>query len=282
MEIPASLNCKGRLLQLSGPIVMGILNATPDSFYNQGNDSQASQLLALAGKMLQEGATILDIGGMSTKPGATTLSASEEMDRLLPVIETIRKHFPECTISADTYRCEVADQALMAGADIINDISGAEWEPEILNVAAKYRAPYIAMHIQGRPANMQHDPQYQCVTTEVYDFFSKKIKQCHAAEINDIILDVGFGFGKTVAHNYELLAQLSFFKQLRKPLLAGLSRKSMICKPLKINPVQALNGTTALHMLALQNGADILRVHDVKEAMECIKLFENYREHAHS
>jgi dihydropteroate synthase len=176
----------------------------------------------------------------------------------------------------------VAKQAIEAGADIINDISGAEWDDRILKVAAEHKTPYIAMHIQGKPDMMQQNPVYENVTTEVYDFFVKKIQQCITAGIKDLIMDVGFGFGKTVAHNFKLLHDLNHFTNLRKPLLVGISRKSMICKPLQVNPDHALNGTTALHMLALQNGGNILRVHDVKEAMECIKLYENYCEHIHS
>lgn len=259
---------------------MGIINATPDSFYNQGRDSTETQVLQTAEKMLAEGASIIDIGGMSTRPGATEISQDEELKRIIPIIEKIKHTFPETYISADTYRSEVARKAIEAGADMINDISAGDWDAKMLQVAVSYKVPYIAMHMQGKPDTMQQNPVYGNVTEEVYDFFVKKIKQCSDLYMHDMIIDVGFGFGKTVANNYELLYNLSVFKNLRKPILAGISRKSMICRPLKVNPENALNGTTALHILALQNGADILRVHDVKEAIECIKLYENYREHA--
>lgn len=259
---------------------MGIVNATPDSFYNQGIENSERQILYLVEKMIAEGATLIDIGGMSTKPGAAEVSQDEELKRVIPVIEKVKDHFPDAFISIDTFRSEVAKLAIEAGADIINDISGAEWDATILNVAAEFKTPYIAMHIQGRPETMQQNPTYENVTTEVYDFFVKKIQQCRQMKVVDVIADPGFGFGKTVDHNYELLYNLPILKQLHIPILVGISRKSMICKPLKVNPVDALNGTSALHMLALQNGANILRVHDVKEAIQCIKLFENYQEHA--
>ena len=276
MQIPFSLNCKGRLLSLAQPVVMGIINATPDSFFNKGKDNDENQILATVEKMLSEGATIIDIGGMSTRPGAAEISQKEELNRVLPIVEKVKNKFPDTYISIDTYRSEVARQAIEAGADIINDISAGEWDEEIITVAANYRVPYIAMHIQGKPDTMQQNPTYENVTEEIYDFLSKKIFECRKQNVHDVIVDVGFGFGKTVEHNFELLHHMAFFKNLHKPILAGISRKSMICKPLKVNPENALNGTTALHMLALQNGANILRVHDVREAIECIKLFELY------
>ncbi len=253
---------------------MGILNCTPDSFYDGNLHHSETKILLHVEKMLQQGATIIDIGGMSSKPGAMEISEAEELQRVIPFIEKIRGYFPDAYLSIDTFRAKVAEQAILAGADIINDISAGAWEPEILDVAARYRAPYIAMHIQGRPANMQQNPTYQNVVTEVYDYFINHIKTYTEKGIHDIIIDPGFGFGKTTEHNYQLLANISTLGNLSKPVLVGLSRKSMICKPLGIHPSEALNGSTALHMIALQQGASILRVHDVKEAVECLKLFE--------
>jgi dihydropteroate synthase len=276
VHTPFSINCKGRLLSWSQPIVMGIINATPDSFYNQGRDNTESQILWTVEKMLQEGATIIDIGGMSSKPGAEEIKEAEELQRVIPILEKVKSNFPDAYLSIDTFRAEVAKQAVAAGADSVNDISAGAWDPEIVSIAAKNKVPYIAMHMQGKPKNMQQNPTYGNVCEEVYDFFVKTIKQCSDHEIYDILIDVGFGFGKTLSHNYELLYNLSIFKNLHKPILVGISRKSMVCKPLHVNPENALNGSTALHMLALQNGASILRVHDVKEAMECLKLFEIY------
>lgn len=279
MYTPFSINCKGRLLSWSQPIVMGIINATPDSFYNQGRDNTETQILQSVEKMLKEGASIIDIGGMSSKPGAEEINEAEELQRVIPIVEKVKSYFPETCLSIDTFRAEVAKQAIATGADIINDISAGSWDPEILSIAAKNKAPYIAMHMQGKPKNMQQNPTYGNICEEVYDFFVKTIHHCLDQGIYDVIVDVGFGFGKTLSHNYELLYNLSLFKNLHKPILVGISRKSMVCKPLHINPENALNGSTALHMLALQNGANILRVHDVKEAMECIKLYENYIQH---
>ena len=282
MQIPFSINCKGRMLSLAKPIVMGIVNATPDSFFNKGQENSLSELLLLTEKMLTAGASIIDVGGMSSRPGAAEISEHEELIRVIPLIENIKTRFPQAYISIDTYRSKVAKLAIEASADIINDISAGTFDIEILKIAAEYKTPYIAMHMQGKPINMQLQPSYEQVSQEVYDFFVHKIKQCHSYQINDVIVDVGFGFGKTVAHNAELLGHLALFKNLYKPLLVGISRKSMICKPLNISPAQALNGTTALHMLALQQGASILRVHDVKEAIECIKLYEIYSQYSNT
>ncbi len=280
MQQPYLLNCKGRVFEISSPIVMGILNATPDSFYNRGRDSAPEALLREAEKMLEQGATILDIGGMSSRPGAEDISAATELNRVIPVLTRIKTHFPDCFISIDTFRTAVAEEAIQAGADMVNDITAGENNPAMLTLAAQYKTPYIAMHMQGKPATMQVDPIYNNVVEEVYDFFTGVVDACRVANVHDVILDPGFGFGKTLAHNFQLLADFKLFRQHQKPMLAGISRKSMVCKPLQVNPDKALNGTTALHMLALQNGADILRVHDVKEAVECIKLFENYRQFA--
>lgn len=272
-----NLNCKGRLLTAGQPVVMGILNATPDSFYTQGKYDGPGALLEKAGNMLEEGATILDIGGMSTHPGATVISEAEETDRVLPLIEDVKKHFPQAFISVDTYRAAVAKVAVEAGADMVNDISAANMDPGMLSTVARLQVPYILMHMQGTPATMQANPVYTDVTEEVLSFFMAKIAQCRAAGIKDILLDPGFGFGKTLAHNYQLLKGLHTFRIIGLPILAGLSRKSMVYRLLDTDAEQALNGTTALHMLALRQGAVLLRVHDVKEAVECIRLHTYYQ-----
>ena len=268
-----TLNCNQRLLTISSPIIMGIINATPDSFYNKGKNSSIDEMIANAKQMMNEGATILDIGGMSSRPGAAIISEQEEMDRVLPIIEAIKKEMPTIFLSIDTYRSSVAEECIKAGIDIINDISGAELDAEIIDIAAKYQTPYICMHMQGTPQTMQQNPSYENVTNEVYQFLYNKIQLLKSKNVVDVISDVGFGFGKTTAHNFELLKNLEVFQQLNTPTLVGISRKSMIYKTLNSTPENALNGTTALNMIALQNGAAILRVHDVKEAKECIALW---------
>ncbi len=252
---------------------MAILNATPDSFYNKGQESDAESLLRTAEKMLKEGAAILDIGGASTKPGQDLISADDELQRIIPVITAIHNRFPDTWISIDTYNAKVAYEAVHAGASIVNDVSGGRFDTGLLHTVAKLKVPYIAMHMQGTPKTMQQDPQYTNVSIEVIKYLQDVVIQCTEAGIHDIIIDPGFGFGKTVEHNFEILSSLNTFRSLGRPVLAGLSRKSMICKPLKVNPEHALNGTTALHMAALQQGANILRVHDVKEAMQVIALY---------
>jgi dihydropteroate synthase len=275
LPVATSLQSQGRLLSLEKPVVMGILNATPDSFYTHaGNNSITKDLLELAEKMLNDGAVILDIGGASTRPGAEEVCVDEELRRVIPVIETLTRTFPDVWLSVDTYYGRVAKEAVAAGAAIINDISAGDMDPAMTGAAAALQVPYIAMHMQGAPRTMQDDPQYDDVVREVFEYLRNKVQACAALGIHDLVLDPGFGFGKTVAHNYALLSNLHVFRMLGKPLLAGISRKSMICKPLKVNPDKALNGTTALHMVALQQGASILRVHDVREAVETIKLFE--------
>lgn len=273
-----TLNCRGRLLNLDKPLVMGILNATPDSFYNKGRESSEQDLLQKAGEMLLQGARILDIGGMSSRPGAEEIPVEEESRRVIPLLRAIRTHYPDAFLSVDTYRAQVAEQAMQAGADIINDISGGEADESILQVAVRHQAPFICMHKKGMPKDMQTDPTYEELTLEVLSYFDKKLHQFREVGLHDVLLDVGFGFGKTLDHNYQLLRRLPVFSTLNQPLLVGLSRKSMICKVLHCTPEQALNGTTALHMLALQQGAHILRVHDVKEAVECILLHQQFRE----
>ncbi len=272
-----TLNCKGKILTINTPIVMGIINATPDSFYEGYLNLSMDEIVQLAEKMIEDGATILDIGGQSTRPNSEKLTWEEEAKRVLPVIEALHKKFPTVILSIDTYYHQVAELAIEAGCSIINDVSAGNLDNEMLFTAGKLKVPYIAMHMQGAPQNMQNNPEYSDVSKELLDFFTEKINQCEQAKIHDIIIDPGFGFGKTTVHNFKLLKDLNIFSILKKPILAGLSRKGMIHKTLGITAKEALNGTTALNMLALQNGANILRVHDVKEAMEAILLFNTYK-----
>jgi dihydropteroate synthase len=274
LPIQTMLQSKGRLLDLSKPVVMGILNATPDSFYNKGWDSHIDGLLHTADKMVADGAMLLDIGGASTRPGAPLIDPQEEMDRVVPVIEAVHKWFPDIWLSIDTYNAAVAVAAVAVGVSIINDVSSGRFDTDMIQTVARLQVPYVAMHMQGTPQTMQINPQYDAVVTEVRDYLRDVCLQCAKAGIKDIIIDPGFGFGKTNEHNFKLLSNLHTFRVLGRPVLAGLSRKSMICKTLHVNPEHALNGTTALHMVALQQGASILRAHDVREAMEVIRLFE--------
>lgn len=268
-----TINCRGKLLDLSTPKVMGILNVTPDSFYDGGAHSSDGGVLKHVEQMLKDGASIIDVGGMSSRPGAEIISVKDELLRVIPVLDKIVEHFPHCIISIDTIRAKVAEDALALGAHIINDISAGRFDADMLATVARFKAPFILMHMQGLPADMQQNPQYENVLLEVYDFFRERITACKAAGIIDTILDPGFGFGKSVEHNYTLLRELRYFENLHLPILAGLSRKSMICKVLKVNPENALNGTTAANMLALVNGANLLRVHDVKEAVQAVEIF---------
>jgi dihydropteroate synthase len=272
-----SINCKGKLLSIDEPVVMGIINATPDSFYEGHLKLNSEGILALADKMIQDGATILDIGGLSTRPGSNPVSVQEETDRVLPLIEAIHNAYPQIILSIDTYNSPVAQAAVNAGASIINDISGGNLDKDMLSSVAGLQVPYICMHMQGTPATMQQAPVYGNVVKEVLDFFIAKIDACNQAGIKDVIIDPGFGFGKTIEHNFQLLKHLSVLSITNKPILAGLSRKSTICKTLGITAADALNGTTVLNTMALLNGASILRVHDVKEATEAIKLFKSYK-----
>jgi dihydropteroate synthase len=272
IPVQTTIQSHGRLLDLSTPIVMGILNATPDSFYNKGRDSDREGLTENADKMVAEGAAILDIGGASTRPGQPPMSGHEELQRVLPVLEVIRERHPHTWISVDTYNAATAARCIEAGADIINDISGGLFDKDMLPTISKYKVPFIVMHIQGTPETMQQNPTYNDVVTEVRTHLIHAYQRCVAAGIRDVIIDPGFGFGKTVAHNFQLLHHLHTFRMLGRPVLAGLSRKSMICKTLSVSPEHALNGTTALHMIALRQGASILRVHDVREAVEVVRL----------
>jgi len=272
-----TLNCNGRLLVLDKPIVMGIINVTPDSFYKSSRVQDNDKVIQQAAEMLEEGATILDIGGQSTRPGSTRISAAEEAQRVLPVIESVNKNFPQAFISVDTYYALVAENAIAAGASIINDISGGTLDESMVATVGKFPVPYICMHMQGKPETMQQNPVYENLTREVLDFFIQQTEKCRQQNINDVIIDPGFGFGKTPSHNFQLLKDLAVFKMLDKPVLAGLSRKATIYRTLNITAEESLNGTTALNMIALLNGANILRVHDVKEAAETIKLFIAYK-----
>lgn len=270
-----TLNCKGRLLVLDKPVVMGILNITPDSFYS-GSRIKQDEVLQKAGDMINAGASILDIGGQSTRPGSTRLSANEELERVLPVIEAIKKEFPSMFLSIDTYHAKVAKETVAAGIDIVNDISAGDLDDTMLSTVAALKVPFIAMHMKGNPDNMQQNATYENVTREVIDYFIKKTTACKAAGIVDLILDPGFGFGKTITHNFQLLKTMEALQIFHLPILAGLSRKSTIWKTLQITPEEALNGTTVLNTIALSKGANILRVHDVREAKEAITLFEAY------
>ena len=266
------LNIKGSLLDLSSPKIMGILNVTPDSFYDGGVYSNEKEVLKQAEKMILDGVDIIDIGGYSSKPGAKKITIKEEEKRVLPIIKLIYKTFKKTIISVDTFRSEIAEKSINAGASIINDISGGDFDNNIYKIAERYKAPYIMMHMKGDPSNMQINPTYQNINYEIIKNLSKKIDFAQKKGVCDIIIDPGFGFGKTIEHNYQILNNLKLYKVLHKPILIGVSRKSMIYKLLKTDPSKALNGTTALNTIALINGANILRVHDVKQANEVIKL----------
>lgn len=267
------LNCRGKILSLESPIIMGIINTTPDSFYAGSRKTNLKSILKQAEQMLTAGAAIIDIGGMSSRPGAQAISVKEEINRTRPAIDAILKAFPESIISIDTVWADVAKAALDQGASIVNDISGGRIDPKLLPLVGQEHVPYVLMHMQNLPHTMQANPQYEDVTLEIMDFFNERITYLRSLGIVDIILDVGFGFGKTIDHNYQLLNNLETFNLLELPMLVGLSRKSMIYKLLETDAQNALNGTTALHIFALQKGANILRVHDVEPAMEVIRLW---------
>lgn len=270
------LKSGSKTLDLSTPLVMGILNLTPDSFFAGSRNHDEKDLLIRAEKHINEGASILDIGAVSTRPRAEDVSEDEEKNRLISSLKILRKNFPEIWISIDTWRANIAKQCLEEGADIINDISGGTFDEEMPQIIAKNNTPYILMHIQGQPKNMQQDPFYKNILNEITDFFKTQSTKFINAGATQLILDPGFGFGKTLEHNYQLLKNLDVFNTLGYPLLIGLSRKSMIHKLLAVDAEAALNGTTVLNTMALQNGAKILRVHDVKEALETIKIMQTY------
>ncbi len=267
-----TINCKGSLIDLSTPKVMGILNITPDSFFDGGKYKNEEEILVQSKKMLDEGATFIDVGAYSSRPGAKHISEEDELNRILPVVELLVRNFPEVIISVDTFRSSVAEESIKAGAALINDISGGKMDEEMFSVIAKLQVPYIMMHMQGKPQDMQLNPIYKDVVTEVISFFAEQLFKLRQLKVNDVVVDVGFGFGKTIAHNYELLQKLSLFKNLEVPILTGVSRKSMLYKLLDILPKEALNATTVANTIALLNGTSILRVHDVKEAVEAIKI----------
>ncbi len=275
-----SLNLRGRLVTIDEPWVMGILNLTPDSFFDGGKLTNTQQAVQQCQTMLAEGARIIDIGASSTRPGAERLSPEEEIGRLKESLIAIRKEFPEAILSIDTFQAEVARAAADMGADIINDISGGTMDDDMPKAMGEIKLSYILMHIQGNPQTMQQNPQYENVFMEVSKFLSQQIRKFTEHGVADIIIDPGFGFGKTAEHNYELLNHLSDFQFLERPILVGFSRKSMINKVLNTKPEDALNGTTVLNTLALQNGVDILRVHDVKQAVEAVKIVTFAQNHS--
>ena len=272
------LNINGGVFDLSSPKIMGVLNVTPDSFYDGGVFSNEKKILAQVEKMILDGADIIDIGGFSSKPGAKTISLKEEEKRVIPIIKLINKTFNKIIISVDTFRSEIAEKSLNEGASIINDISGGDLDKNIYQISYKYKAPYIMMHMNGVPLNMQNNPKYQNINHDIIKDFTSKIDSAEKKGVCDIIIDPGFGFGKTIQHNYQILNNLKLYTVLKKPILVGISRKSMIYKLLKTDPSKALNGTTSLNTIALINGANILRVHDVKEAKEVIKLYSFLKE----
>lgn len=275
MNTPSSytINVRGRLLDLSTPLVMGILNATPDSFYS-GSRMQTDEQIALrARQIVEEGGAMIDLGAYSSRPGAADVSAEEETERLRRAMAIIRRVYPDIPVSIDTFRAEVARRCIEDfGADIINDISGGQLDGEMFSTVARLNVPYILMHMRGTPQTMQQQTDYKDVTAEVLRYFGEKVDLLHSMGVKDIVLDPGYGFAKTLEQNYELLARQQVFEVLGLPILVGVSRKSMICKTLGCTPDEALNGTTVLHALALQRGANILRVHDVRQAVEAVKL----------
>lgn len=268
-----TINCKGELIDLSTTKVMGILNITPDSFYDGGKYKDEGSILRQVEKMLTEGAGFIDAGAYSSRPGADHLSVDTELSRIVPVVDLLLREFPDILLSIDTFRSEVARHCLEAGACMINDISGGDLDPKMMQTVASFQVPYIVMHMRGNPQNMTEQTAYDNMIVEIRKSFSEKLARARSLKINDIIIDPGFGFAKTRKQNFELLNHLELFNTFEVPMLVGLSRKSMIYKTLDINASQALNGTTALHMVALSKGANILRVHDVREAVECVKLY---------
>lgn len=269
-----TINCKGTLVDFSSPKVMGILNITPDSFFDGGKYQHKKAILTQTEKMLKEGATFIDVGAYSSRPGADHVSEEEELRRILPAVALLLREFPDIYLSIDTFRSRVAKKTIEAGAAVINDISGGNMDALMFKTIAQLQVPYILMHMQGTPQTMQYCPSYEHITTDLIQFFSEKIDELRRLQINDVIIDVGFGFGKTILHNFQLLKELHHFQTFNLPLLAGVSRKSMLYKTLNIHPNDALNATTSANTIALLHGANILRVHDVKEAVECIKIVE--------
>ncbi|HEX2607394.1 MAG TPA: dihydropteroate synthase [Flavisolibacter sp.] len=271
-----TLNCKGKLLVLDQPVVMGIINSTPDSFYSGSRSHLEAACLSRAETMLKQGAAIIDLGGQSTRPGSQRVPVEEELKRVIPLMAALSREFPEALLSIDTFYAEVAEEAVSAGASIINDVSAGSLDPELLNTVARLQVPYVLMHMKGDPQHMQDHPVYQNVVTEVYDYLNDRLTLLQQSGIRDIIIDPGFGFGKTIAHNFQLLKGLPVFSNLQRPVMVGLSRKGTVYKTLNTTAEQALNGTSVVHTLAVLGGASILRAHDVREAREVIELVSAY------
>ncbi|WPR70525.1 dihydropteroate synthase [Flavobacterium sp. NG2] len=271
-----TINCKGHLIDLEIPKVMGILNVTPNSFFDGGKYKNESEILSQVEKMLSDGATFIDVGAYSSKPNAEFVSESEEIDRIVPVIDLILNRFPDAFLSIDTFRSEVAKIAIENGAAIINDVSAGKLDDKMFETVAKYNVPYIMMHMRGTPQTMQTMTEYEDIVKEMLFYFSERVSMARSFGINDLIIDTGFGFAKTLAQNYEVLRKLELFQMLDLPILTGVSRKSMIYKLLENSPAEALNGTTVLNTIALTKGAKILRVHDVKEAFEAIQIWNQF------
>jgi len=275
---PGFINVKGNLIDLSVPKVMGIINITPDSFYKASRFTKDEEILRAALKMAKDGADILDIGGYSSRPGAANITPEEEKSRVLGALKLISRELPEVVLSIDTFRADIAKEAVLeCGAGIINDISGGEADSQMFNVIKELQVPYILMHLKGVPWSMEKNPVYDDVVADIIKWLGERIFRLNSIGVNDIIIDPGFGFGKTISHNFEILRNLNDFSVAGLPVLAGVSRKSMIWKTLGTSPVKALNGTTVLNTIALMNGADILRVHDVKEAIQAVKLVEELK-----
>jgi len=271
-----TLNCNGRLLVVDKPLVMGIINVTPDSFYSGSRFNLASDVLPQVEKMIKEGASIIDVGGQSTRPGSQQLSAEAELERVIGIIESIHFNFPDTVISIDTFHAKVAIDAVAAGASMVNDISAGGLDLNMISTVSSLNVPYVCMHMKGTPATMQQHAQYENIALETLDYFVKKVEQCRKAGIKDVIIDPGFGFAKTIEQNFLLLKQLPILRTLELPILCGLSRKSTVYKTLAVPVEESLNGTTVINTIALLNGANILRVHDVKEAKEAIELVAKY------
>lgn len=267
-----TINCKGKLIDLSTPKVMGILNVTPDSFYDGGRFKNESSIINQVEFMLTEGATFIDVGAYSSRPGADHVSETEELNRIIPVIKLLVKQFPEINLSIDTFRSKIAQECINYGAAMINDISAGKLDDKMIETIGKLQVPYVMMHMKGSPQSMHQQTDYSDLMKEIIYYFSERIAEARAHKINDIIIDPGFGFSKTLEQNYKLLSNLQLLKLIEKPILAGISRKSMIYKLLDISPENALNATSSLNTVSLLKGAKILRVHDVKEAMECVTL----------
>lgn len=278
-DLKRFINCRGRLLDLSTPVVMGIVNITPDSFYAESRCKNETEILKRVETVINEGGQIVDVGACSSRPGVVPISQEEEIERLFPALNLIRKHFPDIPISVDTFRAEVAQKSVNeCEADIINDISGGEFDDKMFDTIAKLNVPYILTHIQGNLQTMQDNPQYKDLIGEIMLWFSQKVDLLRMKGVNDIIIDPGFGFGKTIEHNFTLIKNIEQFKFFELPILVGVSRKSMIYKFLDTTPEESLNGTTVLNTIVLFKGANILRVHDVKEAIECVTLIKKITE----